>query len=112
MNSHSASPGGSPQVLSQQLVKKIVEVLIRDGRLPIDNFGVFELRLRKARKGRHPRTGEKITIPRKLCITFRSSRVLQAQLGEELARREKAGADEAQGTTESETPGKPWWPFW
>jgi nucleoid DNA-binding protein len=88
MNMHSADPVGSPQVLSQHLVNEMVEVLIRDGRLQIANFGVFELRIRKARKGRNPRTGARITIPKKLRISFRSSRVLQARLGEELARRD------------------------
>jgi integration host factor subunit beta len=112
MTIHPAGPEGSPPVLSQQLVNKIVEVLIRDGRFEIDNFGVFELRIHKARKGRNPRTGERITIPKKLRIAFRSSRVLQARLSEELARMEKASAKEGHETTGSEMPKKDWWPFW
>lgn len=112
MNSHSTGPEGSPQGLSQQLVNELVEVLIREGRVQIHNFGVFELKTHKARKGRNPRTGERITIPKKLRVTFRASRVLQGRLSEELARMEKASAEEAHGTTGSEMPKKNWWPFW
>jgi len=112
MNIHSADPEGAPRVLSQQIVNQIMEVLIRDGRVQIDNFGVFELRIHKARKGRNPRTGERITIPKQLRIAFRSSRVLQARLREELARMEKASAEESSETTGSEVSKKDWWPFW
>jgi nucleoid DNA-binding protein len=112
MEKHSANPEGSPPVLSPELVDELVEVLIRDGRLQIDDFGVFELRIHKPRKGRNPRTGQRITIPRKLRVAFRACRVLRDRLDEELARIEQASADATGATTENVMPKKHWWQFW
>ena len=48
----------------------------------ISSFGKFDVRERKAHKGRNPQTGEAITIPDRKVVTFRASRVLKERINE------------------------------
>jgi integration host factor subunit beta len=65
--------------LSQILVKEIIErvfdgiidTLKQERRIELRNFGVFEVKKRKPRKARNPRTGESLMVPAKLVVTFK-----------------------------------------
>jgi integration host factor subunit beta len=58
---------GLTQLQTKEIVQKIlaaiVNTLVEDGRVELRNFGVFEVRRRKPRKARNPRTGENIMVP-------------------------------------------------
>jgi len=41
-------------------LENITEVLVTKGRLEFRNFGVFEVKPRKPRKARNPKTGEQV----------------------------------------------------
>lgn len=58
----------------------ICEGLQRDGRVQIPKFGVFELRERKSRSGRHPATGEKILFAGGPTVGFRPSNELKMRM--------------------------------
>jgi DNA-binding protein HU-beta len=45
------------------LLETIVDVIASGEKITLVGFGSFELRERKAREGRNPKTGEKIEIP-------------------------------------------------
>ncbi len=49
----------------------VAEVLFKHGRVEIDGFGTFELQMRKARRGRNPRTGDRIDVPAKVTVKFK-----------------------------------------
>ena len=49
----------------------IVDTLIQDGRIELRNFGVFEVKKRKPRQARNPRTGEKVFVPERMSIKFK-----------------------------------------
>jgi len=76
--------------LTQIQVKKIVqrvfdgvtETLLEEGRVELRNFGVFTVRKRKPRKGRNPRTGEKVNVPAKLVVTFKPGREMEVRVGQ------------------------------
>jgi integration host factor subunit beta len=53
----------------------------------IRNFGTFTARLRRARVGRNPRTGERVDVPIRRVPRFTSSRSL---LGEASTKQSKA----------------------
>ena len=53
------------------LFDAIVNTLAQNGRAELRNFGVFEVKWRKSRKGRNPRTGKKVMVPEKCTVTFR-----------------------------------------
>lgn len=47
-------------------------------RVTIPGFGTFDVSKRKARVGRNPQTGEKITIPARTVPVFRAGKGLRA----------------------------------
>ena len=56
----------------QQVFDGIIEVLASEGRIELRNFGVFEVKTRKARRARNPRTGAKVDVPEKPVIRFKA----------------------------------------
>ena len=75
---------GLTQLQAQQIVQKtfdsIVNTLVADGRVELRNFGVFEVKRRKPRKARNPRTGEKVMVPERCTVTFKPGQVMQARV--------------------------------
>ena len=53
------------------LFDAIVNTLAKNGRGELRNFGVFEVRWRKAREARNPRTGEKVMVPKRCTVIFK-----------------------------------------
>ena len=64
-----------PQTLVKEIIQRvfdgIIDTLEKEGRIELRNFGVFEVKKRKPRKARNPRTGEKVMVPAKLVVTFK-----------------------------------------
>ncbi len=54
---------GFVEALTEELKKK-------DGSLTLVGFGTFKVVEKKQKKGRNPRTGEEITIPKKNVVKF------------------------------------------
>lgn len=55
----------------------VQEALVTDGKLTLTGFGTFVVELRKARKGRNPRTGDPIDIPARNVVKFRPGKGLR-----------------------------------
>ena len=76
---------GLTQLKTKEVVQKtfdaIVETLLADGRIELRNFGVFEVKRRKARKARNPRTGEEVSIPPGKAVRFKPGKELQGLEG-------------------------------
>jgi nucleoid DNA-binding protein len=72
----------------QQTFDAIVETLISERRIELRNFGVFEVKERKPRKARNPRTGDKVDVPAKFVVTFKPGKEM-----EERVRRLQASGD-------------------
>jgi len=53
------------------------EGIVKDGKLVLVGFGTFEVKKKKARKGRNPRTGEPINIPAKKYVRFKAGKALK-----------------------------------
>ena len=51
--------------------------LKKDKKVQLVGFGTFEVRKRKARKGRNPRTGETITIKARKTVGFKAGQDLK-----------------------------------
>jgi integration host factor subunit alpha len=56
------------------------EALEGGDKVKISGFGNFEIRMKEARKGRNPQTGEEITISERQVLTFKPSQVLKDRL--------------------------------
>lgn len=61
-------------------IKNISNALARKDRVTLVGFGTFEVRMRKARKGRNPRTGATLNIPAKNVPKFRAGAELKKKV--------------------------------
>src|SRR5438093_11385122 len=100
-----------PQTLVKEIVQRlldgIIDTLEKERRIELRNFGVFEVKLRKPRKARNPRTGAKVDVPAKCVVTFKpgkemEERVRQIPLEELMEEEEEATA----GAVAEETNGQ------
>ena len=92
---------GLTQLRTKEIVQKtfdaIVETLVEERRIELRNFGVFEVKMRAARKARNPRTGGQVEVPAKFVVTFKPGKEMEAKVREleelEEARRLAVSAD-------------------
>ena len=77
---HFASKQALPFIEAEQIVKGLImhtlHHLYNGQRIELRGFGVFDSKKVRSYEGRHPRTGEKITIPERTKITFKASKLL------------------------------------
>ena len=75
---------GLTQLKTKEVVQKtfdaIMETLFTEGRIELRNFGVFEVKRRKARKARNPRTGERVDVPPKNVVTFKPGKEMEEKV--------------------------------
>lgn len=57
-----------------KLSECLVKSLEKDGSVQINGLGTFSIAIRKAKKGRNPRTGESLDIPEKKVVHFKMHR--------------------------------------
>ena len=63
----------------------VVEALGRGEEVKLSGFGVFQVRSKRARMGRNPKTGEPAAIEPRRVIGFRASQVMKARVDRALA---------------------------
>jgi integration host factor subunit beta len=64
----------------QQVFDGIIATLVAEGRIELRNFDVLQVKERKARRGRNPRTGEVVDVPRRLVITFKAGKEMEQRV--------------------------------
>lgn len=57
----------------ESLLNNVEEVLKKGGRVSLQKFGTWTIKIRPARQGRNPQTGKRIKISSKAIVTFRPS---------------------------------------
>jgi integration host factor subunit beta len=75
---------GLTQLKTKEIVQKtfdaIVDTLLVERRIELRNFGVFEVKKRKARKARNPRTGERVDVEPKYVVTFKPGKEMEERV--------------------------------
>jgi len=75
-----------PQLRTKELVQRtfdaLIEALVREGRIELRNFGVFQIKRREARMARNPRTGERVPVQAKSVVTFKPGKEMEARVRE------------------------------
>src|SRR5882724_8200968 len=66
----------------QQFLDEIIGELGRGNRLEFRDFGVFETKLRKARRAQNPKTLEPVEVPEKRTVKFKVGRLMKQKLGD------------------------------
>jgi integration host factor subunit beta len=75
---------GLTQLKTKEIVQltfdAIVDTLLEEKRIELRNFGVFEVKQRKARKARNPRTGDRVDVPPKNVVTFKPGKEMEERV--------------------------------
>ncbi len=98
------------KLIVQKTFNAIIQSLVKERRIELRNFGVFEVKQRAARKARNPRTGNQVEVPEKYVVTFKPGKEMEARvkkLNEEaLAKRRNEMAARA-ALLKQQNPGTP-----
>src|SRR5579871_505948 len=70
--------------LVERTLELIVEALEQGRAVKLSGFGVFQVRAKRARMGRNPKTGKPAAIEPRRVIGFRASQVMKARVDEAL----------------------------
>ena len=68
------------KVIVQWTFDAIIETLVKEGRIELRNFGVFEVKQRKPRKARNPRTGARVDVEAKNVVTFQPGKEMEERV--------------------------------
>jgi integration host factor subunit beta len=71
------------QIKAKEVVQKTLDAIIQalseePHRIELRNFGVFEVRRRKPRVARNPKTNDKVQVPAKNVVTFKPGKEMEA----------------------------------
>lgn len=66
----------------QQFLDEIITELGKGNRLEFRDFGVFETKVRKARKAQNPKTLEPVEVPEKRTVKFKVGRLMKQKLSD------------------------------
>ena len=66
--------------LVERTLDLVVEALEKGQAVKLSGFGVFQVRSKRARMGRNPKTGEPASIEPRRVIGFRASQVMKARV--------------------------------
>ena len=76
--------GSLTQLATKEIVQwtfdAIIETLVTEGRIELRNFGVFEVKQRKPRKARNPRTGARVDVEAKNVVTFQPGKTMEERV--------------------------------
>ena len=76
-----AEKTGQTKVVTKEIIQlfldQIIEELANGNRLEFREFGVFEVKPRRARRAQNPRTLEKVDVPPKRVVKFKVGRIMR-----------------------------------
>jgi len=76
--------GSLTQLATKEIVQwtfdAIIDTLVSEGRIELRNFGVFEVKQRKPRKARNPRTGDRVDVAAKNVVTFQPGKEMEERV--------------------------------
>src|SRR5213083_2138104 len=71
------------EVIVDTVFKSIIDALHRGEKIELRGFGSFRLRKREPRKGRNPKTGDKVDVPPKKVPYFKPGKELKELINKE-----------------------------
>jgi integration host factor subunit beta len=76
-----AEATGETKVVTKNVIQMFLDEIVRElaagNRLEFRDFGVFEVKSRRARRAQNPRTLEKVAVPPKKVVKFKVGRVMR-----------------------------------
>jgi len=71
------------ELIVETVFRSIIEALQRGEKIELRGFGSFRLRQREPRKGRNPKTGDKVDVPPKKVPYFKPGKELKELINQE-----------------------------
>lgn len=82
-----AEATGQKRVVVKKIIQSFLDSIIvelgKDNRLEFRDFGVFEVKQRRARTAQNPKTLEPVAVPPKRTVKFKVGRLMKLTLGNE-----------------------------
>jgi len=78
----------------EQVFDIMKETLASGEKIKISGFGNFNVRTKRPRKGRNPKSGEEMVISGRKVVTFKPSSILRKVLNQEVLSSELSGASQ------------------
>ena len=94
------------EVIVDTVFRSIIDALHRGEKIELRGFGSFRLRRREPRKGRNPKTGDKVDVPSKQVPYFKPGKELKELINRE-ADVVPAAPSEPSASTQESTPAVP-----
>jgi integration host factor subunit beta len=89
---------GQTKVVAKEILQMFLDEVIRElaqgNRLEFRDFGVFEVKPRRARRAQNPRTLQKVEVPPKRVVKFKVGRVMRDRVSDGLSRQEPVRTSE------------------
>jgi len=73
-------------VIIESILNHITGALIRGETVKLSGFGTFDVRHKKARMGRNPKTGREVPITSRRVLAFRPSNILKNRVNSSLTK--------------------------
>lgn len=64
----------------QSFLDEIIDELAKNNRLEFRDFGVFETKMRAARRAQNPKTMEQVKVPAKRSVKFKMGRLMKQRM--------------------------------
>lgn len=90
----------------QVFMDQIIDELSRGNRIEFREFGIFELKRRKPRTARNPKTGDSVQVPEKTVVSFKPGKVMKAKVMDTVPTG-ITETDEDEDEDESDAPASP-----
>ena len=75
-------PKAKAQEALQTTFDALITALVKEGRVELRNFGVFQIKRRAGRVGRNPRTGDIVNVPPRYFVSFKPGKEMDARVRE------------------------------
>lgn len=66
----------------QSFIDEVITELANGHRMELRDFGVFEVKVRKARRARNPKTGDEVRVPEKRVVTIKPGKKMKEKINE------------------------------
>ena len=70
------------QDITDDVIKTLIEILIKNKKIHLKNFGYFHIIFKKERKGRNPKTKEEFIITSRNSIKFKPSNLIKQKISQ------------------------------
>lgn len=89
-----AEKTGQTKIVAKEILQTFLDEIVRElslgNRLEFRDFGVFEVKPRRARRAQNPRTLQKVEVPPKQVVKFKVGRVMRDLVSDALERQNKS----------------------